>query len=123
MHKITVYDSTGKKTGSVDVALTQPEQNASKAYAVSVRRLLQHGDKELLVIKLVVRLITNKKPWRQKGLAARVPVQHVRHFGVQVVLLLDHHHVFVQLTCHVNSVNFAFCIDAFGAYIRAFLLP
>ena len=41
MQKITVYDSTGKKTGSVDVALQQPEQNTTNAYAVSVRSLLQ----------------------------------------------------------------------------------
>lgn len=66
--KISIFDTAGKKTGTVDVALAQPEQNASMAYAVSVRRLLQQwrqgtvGHKTRGQVKL-----TNKKPWRQKG--------------------------------------------------------
>lgn len=68
MQKITVYDSTGKKTGSVDVALQQPEQNTTNAYAVSVRSLLQGWRQGTVGHKTRGQVsMTNKKPWRQKG--------------------------------------------------------
>lgn len=66
--KISVFDPAGKQTGSVNVTLAQPEQNASMAYAVSVRRLLQQWRQGTVGHKTRGQVsLTNKKPWRQKG--------------------------------------------------------
>lgn len=69
MSKIAVYDSTGKETGTVDlnIEVSAPEQG-QRAYAVSIRRLLQQwrqgtvGHKGRSDVNM-----SGKKPWRQKG--------------------------------------------------------
>ena len=68
MQKITVYDSTGKKTGTVEVANTKPEQYTARAYAVSVRGLLQGWRQGTVGHQTRGQVsLTNKKPWRQRG--------------------------------------------------------
>ena len=66
--KISIFDTAGKQTGTVDVTFEQPTQNVSMAYAVSVRRLLQQWRQGTVSHQTRGMVsLTNKKPWRQKG--------------------------------------------------------
>jgi len=68
MKNIAVYKSTGEQAGTIDVACAQPAEYASCAYAVSIRRLLQHWRQGTVGHKTRGEVsFSNRKPWKQKG--------------------------------------------------------
>lgn len=68
MSKVTVYDNQGKEAGTITVSLSPLEAPAHKAYAVSIRRLLQRWRQGTVGHKTRGQVsMSNKKPWRQKG--------------------------------------------------------
>lgn len=70
MNKIAIYDTTGKKTGTIDLALDAVVEKGQgkRAYAVSIRRLLQQWRQGTVGHKTRAEVnMGSKKPWKQKG--------------------------------------------------------
>lgn len=67
MSKMKIYDLTGNEQGAVTVSLDAAPV-AAKAYAVSIRRLLQQWRQGTVGCKSRGEVsMSNRKPWKQKG--------------------------------------------------------
>jgi len=68
MNKVAVYDNKGQKAGTVEIQISKLESLAKKAYAVSIRGLLQGWRQGTVGHQTRGQVsLTNRKPWKQKG--------------------------------------------------------